>query len=293
MPSELQQVAARLLAALDEVPRVVPYLHDQANKYRQAAGWVGSLSSNQNARMAATQLDAAARRCEEAANHLLQAHARGRSWVEQIVSGVRTAEPAGGSTAPRPIAPVGSPPGAQRRQNEDTEKPEAEKSGKPAGAGDDDSPKDGAPPGRRISDEEGHRLQQTLPNREDSELTQPKTRGKWINENGEEEDLVSGQHDEWFQKATDFLRERGIPPRNSDSITTPSHVETKFAMRMRLQGRKHETIMVNKLPCPGKWGCRALIGLILPPGSTLTVFGPDGFKKTYPVPTSEERSNDE
>jgi hypothetical protein len=210
-----------------------------------------------------------------------------------MVSGVRTAEPNGGSPSPRPVGPGGGPPTAERRPNEDKEKPEAEKSGKPAGASDDESPKDAAPPGRRITDEEGHRLQQTLPNRGDSELTQPKTRGIWVNENGDKEDLVSGQHDEWFQKATHFLRERGIPSRNGDSITTPIACRDEFAMRMRLQGRRPETIMVNKLPCPGKLGYRALIGLILPPGSTLTVFGPDGFKKTYPVPTSPERSNDE
>ncbi|MFI6678734.1 DddA-like double-stranded DNA deaminase toxin [Kribbella sp. NPDC050470] len=77
--------------------------------------------------------------------------------------------------------------------------------------------------------------------------------------------------------------------RRGTVIASPRrHVETKFAMRMRIQGLKHETIMVNKLPCPGKWGCRALIGLILPRGSTLTVFGPDGFKKTYPQPPSEQ-----
>ncbi|WP_233712078.1 DddA-like double-stranded DNA deaminase toxin, partial [Kribbella turkmenica] len=269
-------------AALDEVPRIVPYLHDQANKYRQAAGWVGSLSSNQNARMAAMQLDAAARRCEEAAHHLQQAHARGRAWVEQMVSGVRTAEPAGGSIAPRPVGPGGSPPPAERRQTEDTENPEAEKSDKPAGAGDDDSPKESPPPGRRISDEEGHRLQRKLPIREEVPVTSPKTRGKWIDENGNEEDLASGEHDE-FEDVRDFLRGKGLlPPKGN--VTTPSHVEVKFAMRMRQRGLMHETIVVNKLPCTGKWGCERFLRYILPPGATLTVFGPDGFKRTYPVP---------
>ena len=287
MPSELQRVAQQLLATLDEIPRIVAYLNDRANKYRESAGWAGSMSNNQSARQAAMQLDEAARRCEEAAHYLLQAHALGRSWVEQMVSGVRTAEPAGGSTSPRPVGPGGSPPVAERQQNEDKDKPEAKKSGKPAGAGDGDSPKDAAPPGRRITDEDGYRLQQDLPDRELSRVSRPKTRGTWIDENGDKEDLVSGEHDEWFQKVTDFLRERGIPPRDDAGIMSPSHVETKFAMRMRTRGLKHETIVVNKLPCKGQFGCEELLRDILPPGSTLTVFGPRGFKETYPLPTNE------
>ncbi|MEU4194878.1 DddA-like double-stranded DNA deaminase toxin [Kribbella sp. NPDC026611] len=284
MPSELQRVAEQLLACLNEAPRAVGYLHDRARKCREAAAWIGSQSNNPSARMAAMQLDDAARRCEEAAHYLSLAEARAKQWVEQMVSGIRTAEPSGGSTGERPLGPGGSARPADRRQDDKGDEPEPRK------AGDETSP-ERASPGRRISDEEGHRLQQKLPRREESELTQPKTRGIWVDENGNEEELVSGQHDEWFQKATDFLRERGIPPRNDGSITTPSHVETKFAMRMRVQGLKHETIMVNKLPCPGKWGCRALIGLILPPGSTLTIFGPDGFKKTYPQPASEREQS--
>ena len=50
MPSELQRVAQQLLTTLDAVPRVVAYLHDRANKYRESAGWIGSMSSNPSAR---------------------------------------------------------------------------------------------------------------------------------------------------------------------------------------------------------------------------------------------------
>lgn len=63
-----------------------------------------------------------------------------------------------------------------------------------------------------------------------------------------------------------------------------SHVESKFAMFMRLHGRNHETIVVNQDPCRGRWGCEELIGRILPPGSSLTIFGPNNFKQTYPKP---------
>ncbi len=70
MPSELQRVAKQLLATLDEIPRVVAYLHDRAGKYRESAGWIGSMSNNPSARLAAMQLDEAARGCEEAAHYL-------------------------------------------------------------------------------------------------------------------------------------------------------------------------------------------------------------------------------
>ncbi|TWD79077.1 nucleic acid/nucleotide deaminase of polymorphic system toxin [Kribbella amoyensis] len=288
MPSELQRVAEQLLACLNEAPRAVGYLHDMARKCREAAAWIGSQSNNPSARTAAMHLDDAARRCEESTHSLALAEARAKEWVEQMVSGIRTAKPAGGSTGQRRLDAGGDKlPREPQRQDDRDDKQEADKT---TVAGDETIPEE-LSPGRRISDEEGYRLQQKLPRREESELTQPKTRGLWVDKDGSEELLVSGQHDEWFQKAADFLRDLGIPPRNGDSITTPSHVETKFAMRMRVRGLKHETIMVNKLPCPGKWGCRALIGLILPPGSTLTVFGPDGFKKTYPQPPAEREQS--
>src|SRR4051794_5423286 len=95
MPSELQRVAQQLLATLDEIPRVIAYLHDSARKYRESAGWIGNMSNNPSARVAATQLDDAARRCEEAAHYLSLAPPKARSWTEQMVSGIRTAEPAG------------------------------------------------------------------------------------------------------------------------------------------------------------------------------------------------------
>src|SRR4051794_2817039 len=116
MPSELQRVAEQLLACLNEAPRAVGYLHDRAMKCRQAAAWIGSQSSNPSARMAAMQLDDAARRCEEAAHHLSLAEARAKQWVEQMVSGIRTTEPSGGSTGGRPLGPGGSTGPADRRQ---------------------------------------------------------------------------------------------------------------------------------------------------------------------------------
>jgi hypothetical protein len=289
VPSELQRVAQQLLATLDEIPRVVAYLHDRASKYRESAGWIGSISNNPSARMAAMQLDEAARRCEEAAHYLSMAPPKARSWVEQMVSGARAAEPVGGSGGRRPGGPGGSPPPGERRQNEDQAEPEAKKVGKTAGADDEASPAD-RPALPRISDEEGWRLFGKLPNRQASPVSRPKTRGIWKDADGNEHDLASGQRsgdgegdDPYYQRVVDFMREHRIGRQDADPMVA-SHVESKFALFMREHGLLHETIAVNKVPCDGDFGCDTLLDRFLPPGGTLTVFGPGGFKKTYPKP---------
>jgi len=285
MPSELQRVAQQLLAALDEIPRVVAYLHDRAGKYRESAGWIGSMSSNPSAQTAAMQLDEAARRCEEAAHYLSLAPPKARSWVEQMVSGVRTAEPVGGSTIRRPDSPGGTPPPAQRN---DDSNPQAEKPGKTAAAGDEPSTEDAFRP--RMSDEEGWRLFGRLPSREASPVSRPKTRGIWKDADGKEHPLISGRlgsdgqaDDPYYQQVVDFMRQHRIGRQDADPMVA-SHVEVKFALFMRERGLKHETIVVNKIPCDGDFGCDTLLDKFVPPGGTLTVFGPGGFKQTYPKP---------
>ncbi|MFD3399853.1 DddA-like double-stranded DNA deaminase toxin [Kribbella sp. NPDC058693] len=284
MPSELQRVAQELLDALNQIERIVPYLHDRAQKYREAAGWVGSTSNNPSARMAAMQLDEAARRCEEAAHFLTQARQPGIQWVQQMVSGIRTTEPSGGSTGDQPFGPGGSPRSPERRRDDDRAVPEADKPGKTAGAGDDASPEDdqSAP---RLTHKDAWRLFQKLPDRTKSGVSRPKTRGKWIDHDGVEQDLVSAEDDE-SATIREFLRERNIGPETGE-IMSPSHVETKFGMFMRRNGLKHESIVINNIPCEGEWSCGELLRDILPPGATLTVFGPAGFKRTYPLPPSE------
>ncbi|MEU4604036.1 DddA-like double-stranded DNA deaminase toxin [Kribbella sp. NPDC023972] len=283
MPSELQRVAEQLLACLNEAPRAVGYLHDGARKCREAAAWIGSASNNPNARTAATQLDDAARRCEEAAHYLSQAEARAKQWVEQMVSGIRAVEPCGGSTGERPIGPGANTRPAEHQQDDDQEKPEADKPGKAAGAGDEASPEEEPPP--RLTHKDAWRLFQKLPDRTKSGISRPKTRGKWIDGDGAEQDLVSGEDDE-SARIREFLRERNIGPETGE-IMSPSHVETKFGMFMRRKGLKHESIVINNIPCEGEWSCGELLRDILPPGATLTVFGPAGFKRTYPLPPSE------
>ncbi|MEJ1105458.1 MULTISPECIES: DddA-like double-stranded DNA deaminase toxin [unclassified Kribbella] len=284
MPSELQRVAQQLLDALNQIERIVPYLHERAQKYREAAGRVGSTSNNPSARMAAMQLDEAARRCEEAAHFLTQARQPGIQWVQQMVSGIRTTEPSGGSTSERPLGPGGSTPPADRRRDEQEEEPGADKRDKAAGAGDDGSPEE-EQPFPRLTHKDAWRLFQKLPDRTKSGISRPKTRGKWIDLDGAEQDIVSGEDDE-SARIREFLRERNIGPETGE-IMSPSHVETKFGMFMRRNGLTHESIVINNIPCEGEWSCGELLRDILPPGATLTIFGPAGFKRTYPLPPSE------
>ncbi|MFD7161480.1 DddA-like double-stranded DNA deaminase toxin [Kribbella sp. NPDC059898] len=282
MQSELQRVAERMLACLTEAPRAVGYLHDRARKCRDAAAWIGNQSSNPNARMAAMQLDDAARRCEEAAHHLSMAEARAKQWVEQMVSGIRTVEPTRRSADNRPLFPG-------RKQSPGQPRHEEPKANKSAGTGDEVGPEDESPTAR-VSDEEGRRLFGKLPKREESAVGRPKTRGIWKDADDKEHPLTSGRRnsdssgdDPYYQQVKEFMREHRIGRQDADPMVA-SHVEAKFALFMRERGLMHETIVVNKVPCPGRFGCDQLLKLFLPPGGTLTIFGPDGFKQTYPKP---------
>src|SRR5690348_7831511 len=88
MASELQRVAQDLLACLELMPRVVAALYARAQRCREAAGYVGGLSSRSPVLQAAAyQLDAAARECEQAAHFCDLAWQRARDWASQMVGG--------------------------------------------------------------------------------------------------------------------------------------------------------------------------------------------------------------
>jgi hypothetical protein len=98
MPSELQRVAGELLACIDRIPDVANYLLRTARSCREQAAFLDSFrSSNPAVARAAQQLDAAARACEEAAEFAGRVPPRARGWVEQMVSGGRTATKPGGA----------------------------------------------------------------------------------------------------------------------------------------------------------------------------------------------------
>ncbi|TCC39932.1 hypothetical protein E0H50_05385 [Kribbella sindirgiensis] len=194
-----------------------------------------------------------------------------------MVSGIRTTEPSGGSTGERPLGPGGSTRPAERRPDDQHEKSEADKPDKATGDGDETSPEDEVPD---IDDKDAWRLFAKLPVRRDQPGHREKTRGLWRNEDGTEDEWVSG-FDEWRDKADRFA----VAEKIGDAphlLQITSHVEIKFAMFMRERGLRRATLVVNKRPCPGEAGCDEMLKDFLPNGAKLTLFGPNNFKETYP-----------
>jgi hypothetical protein len=91
MPSDLQRVARGLVECLDEVPQVVAHLQRTAFRCRENAAMAIAASHGQ-ATVAAQQLDAAARSCEEAAHYLAMAPPKAKAWAERLVGGSRSSD---------------------------------------------------------------------------------------------------------------------------------------------------------------------------------------------------------
>jgi len=103
MASELQRVATELLACIDQIPRMTDYLERTAHHCREQAAYLAAFgSTNPGARIAAIQLEAAARACEEAAEYVGRVPPRARDWVEQMVGGHRPATSSGTTKPPQP-----------------------------------------------------------------------------------------------------------------------------------------------------------------------------------------------
>lgn len=88
MPSELQRVAQGLVECIDQVPHLVALLQHTAHDMRQQAAYLAQAAREQpGARIAAMQLDHAARACEEAAHYAAQAPPKAHAWATAMVGG--------------------------------------------------------------------------------------------------------------------------------------------------------------------------------------------------------------
>ncbi|GAB3833978.1 DddA-like double-stranded DNA deaminase toxin [Kribbella italica] len=274
MASELQRVAHGLISALDDVPRVVGFLQDMARRCRNNAAYVGGMSNNPAAQRAALQLDEASSRCEEAAHHLSRTSPRARGWAEQMVSGTGTPEGATGG----PPKSRGAPAEGDRRGSQGT--PGTSTADDSTGPGDEGRPPavlERSPLGEAEPfDPSTREVLERLPLRKRGD----KTSGIWIDASGNEHDLLSGvdEYTSDVDRLMEDLQIRIAP----GADTLGSHVEVKFAMRMRREGLTDETIVINNRPCPGPYGCHRNLWKFLPDGARLTVYGPDNFKRTYP-----------
>ncbi|KOV87626.1 hypothetical protein ADL03_06870 [Nocardia sp. NRRL S-836] len=108
-----------------------------------------------------------------------------------------------------------------------------------------------------------------------------KTHGSWFTNSDEPvRELTSGE-DEWYEAAKQHLKDMGLP----GTPVTVVDVEVKLAVHMARNGIQHATVTLNNTPCKGRFGCGALVPVVLPEGSTLTVHGitSDGriMRKTY------------
>ncbi|MFI9382926.1 DddA-like double-stranded DNA deaminase toxin [Kutzneria sp. NPDC052558] len=116
----------------------------------------------------------------------------------------------------------------------------------------------------------------------DPEATDPRTHvttGMLVDDDGHRLDelLVSGENSEWFVKADDHLRVHLKTPavRNPRLTAAPpaSHVEVHAAMIMRERGLTHATLVINNdRICRGVFGCPQAVAVVLPEGSSLTVW---------------------
>ncbi|GAA2662749.1 MULTISPECIES: DddA-like double-stranded DNA deaminase toxin [Actinosynnema] len=105
-----------------------------------------------------------------------------------------------------------------------------------------------------------------------------KTHGRWFGPDGKVRSAISGK-DEGFALVLRTVREmgmtRGFPLRAAD-------VEMKTAAHMRASGITSATLVINHVPCDdGMFSCDRMVPVLLPAGSTLTVFGASGFRRTY------------
>lgn len=112
------------------------------------------------------------------------------------------------------------------------------------------------------------------------------TLGKWVDQKGVVHDLSSGKDDEWFDKVRQVSAT--FPPNQRAAVRLARHLEVKFAVRMREQGLREETIVIDRPVCglgptdsTLPFTCDKLLPRFLPPGAQLTVVEHDGTRRTY------------
>ncbi|PRY17350.1 DddA-like double-stranded DNA deaminase toxin [Kineococcus rhizosphaerae] len=102
----------------------------------------------------------------------------------------------------------------------------------------------------------------------------PKTRGTLVTGDGTRrvvQDRASG---------IDPTVEAIARPRPGMNGRLKTHVEAQAAAEMRASGTREATLYINRLPCTGaKGGCEDFLPRMVPKGSKLTVYGPDGYAR--------------
>ena len=94
-------------------------------------------------------------------------------------------------------------------------------------------------------------------------------------QDGVEFSLASGRDDE-SERIRLSLHDSEVFPTSDDrgAPVVYTHVEAKYAQRMREAGQTHGVVVLNRTICNMGFGCGAAVRAILPHGSTLTVWEP-------------------
>jgi SCP1.201-like deaminase len=102
-----------------------------------------------------------------------------------------------------------------------------------------------------------------------------KTHGLWFDEDGHSDEIISGRDADQARVAA-ILAEMG----EDKDLTITADVEMKVAARMRDQGVRRASLVINHAVCKGEYGCDRFLPILLPKGYELTVYDVRG-KKTY------------
>ncbi|WP_326955965.1 DddA-like double-stranded DNA deaminase toxin [Amycolatopsis sp. NBC_01286] len=141
---------------------------------------------------------------------------------------------------------------------------------------DDTRLRDGPP-----KDERAEALRDELPPPIQKNGSGQKTHGRWLTltPDAGAKTIVSGK-DEMSEAVERYLREHDLVKRGMPSAVYD--VEMKLAVHMATNGITHAAVTINNTPCKGPFSCDRLVPKILPPGSTIDVYGTaaDG-SKTY------------
>jgi hypothetical protein len=257
--ASIDAVAKRLAAVADQLP--LGTLQEAAEALaaaHQALAVVAAGSSDSELMEAVQQFEQAYQAAEERYRECLALQAAIQALAAKLGGGA-PATPATTSTA------------SQAGGNGATSSSAVRKS-------DDVPARQSAPDGKRLSREEAATVAATLP----PPVPRPntggqKTHGQWFDEHGRAHAITSGQDGD-STKVWETLQGLDIP--TAGPPTAVSDVEQKLAARMVQDGRRHADVVINNVPCVGRYGCDALVPVILPDGYSLTVHGPN-YRKTY------------
>ncbi|MCP3802344.1 hypothetical protein NLX83_24030 [Allokutzneria sp. A3M-2-11 16] len=106
--------------------------------------------------------------------------------------------------------------------------------------------------------------------------TQMPTRGRILDAEGTIIGALRSGTDETTSTADRLIADAGFR-----RLNIAVHVELKTLVWMRANRRQHTTIVIDNEPCPGPYGCDKVMPKLLRPGESLTIYGPEGYRKTF------------